>query len=87
MTYYTYIIKSTVDGSYFFGQTKNLLKRLNEHNRGLEEKTKAGRPWVLVAHKELSTRNAAMGLNRKLNELSTVSEVESFIKEYNFTKV
>lgn len=87
MKYYTYIIKSTVNGAYFYGQTSNLLKRLNQHNHGLEEKTRDGRPWILLAFKEFDTRNGAMSFERKLQALNSPTEVENFISENGFQKV
>ncbi|MBN2746169.1 MAG: GIY-YIG nuclease family protein [Bacteroidales bacterium] len=84
MTVFTYIIKSTVDDRYFYGQTTNLLRRLNQHNRGLEEATKAGRPWVLVAYREFETRGGAMSYERRLRALKNIAEVENFIREHHF---
>lgn len=84
MTIYTYIIKSTVDESYFYGQTTNIMRKLNQHNRGMDEATKSRRPWVLRAYKEFDTRSGAMSYERRLKALSTKSEVEKFIKEHRF---
>jgi len=86
MAYYTYILKSKKDAKYFFGQTKNLKARLHYHNRGLGKTTRESRPWVLLAYAEQITRDAAMGLERRLRALTTASEVEKFIREHNFKK-
>lgn len=87
MIFYTYIIKSEQDGRFFYGQTNNLLRRLNQHNRGLEEATRSDRPWVLVAYKEFGTRAGAMSYERKLKEIKTKKEVLQFIKDHDFKKV
>ncbi len=87
MTFFTYIIRSEVDGSYFYGQTTNLLRRLNRHNKGLMEATRSKRPWVLVAYKEFSTRSGAMSYERRLEELKSKNAVLNFIKKNGFKKV
>ncbi len=84
MTVYTYIIKSTVENRYFYGQTTNLMRRLNQHNRGLEEATRSGRPWVLVAYREFNTRSGAMSYERRLKALINATEVEKFIRDHHF---
>jgi putative endonuclease len=84
MTINTYIIKSTIDETFYFGQTTNLMKRLNQHNRGLDEATKNKRPWVLIAYKEFQTRGGAMSYERKLKELGSKTAIEKFVKEHDF---
>ena len=87
MIFYTYIIKSEQDGRFFYGQTNNLLRRLNQHNQGLEKSTRSDRPWVLVAYKEFGTRAGAMSLERRLKSKKTKKEVLRFIKENDFKKI
>ena len=87
MIFYTYIIKSEADGSFFYGQTNNLLRRLNQHNKGLEEATRSDRPWVLVAYKEFDTRSGSMSFERRLKSLKSKAEVLNFVKEHRFIKV
>ena len=40
MFYYTYILKSKKDGKLYTGSTKDLRKRLKQHNEGLSTYTK-----------------------------------------------
>lgn len=87
MTFFTYIIKSQVDGRFFIGQTTNIKRRLSQHNRGLEEQTRKYRPWVLVAFKEFETRGGAMSHDRRLKMLATEVEMEDYFKNHGFTKV
>ncbi len=84
MLFFTYIIKSDIDGSYFYGQTNNLQRRLNQHNRGLEKTTRHLRPWKLLAYKDFETREAAMSLERRLKLMNTANDVENFIKVHGF---
>ncbi len=87
MVFFTYIIKSEKDGRFFYGQTNNLLRRLNQHNQGVEEATRSDRPWVLVAYKEFGTRSGAMSYERRLKALNTKTEVLKFVKEHDFHKI
>lgn len=46
--YYVYALKSLKDKRFYFGFTKDLEKRIGEHNAGLTESTKNRRPFKLV---------------------------------------
>lgn len=46
--YYTYVLKSKLDGKYYVGCTENLKKRFEEHNSGKVEATKSRVPLNLV---------------------------------------
>jgi len=46
--HYVYILKSKVDGSLYIGQTKDLTKRFERHNSGLNPATKNHIPYDLI---------------------------------------
>ncbi|HLV38078.1 GIY-YIG nuclease family protein [Xanthomarina sp.] len=46
--YYTYVLKSNVDGRLYKGHTDDVEKRLREHNAGKTKSTKGFIPWELV---------------------------------------
>ena len=46
--YYTYILQSEKDQSFYIGYTSNLEHRLYEHNEGFSRYTKHKRPWKIV---------------------------------------
>ena len=60
MTYYTYIIKSLKNGSYYTGSTKGLAERVERHNQGRSVHTKKGIPWELVYYEEYPDRSSAV---------------------------
>lgn len=60
MPYYVYIIQSEKDGSYYIGSTQDLSERIERHNQGRSQYTKAKRPWKLVYYEEHPSRSAAM---------------------------
>ena len=45
--YYTYIIKSKKDGSFYVGITENTERRFKEHNCGKSKYTAKKIPWIL----------------------------------------
>jgi putative endonuclease len=48
MKYYTYIIQSEKDGSFYIGSTSDVERRLFEHNFGHSPYTSKKKPWKLV---------------------------------------
>ena len=48
MFYYTYVLKSKKDGKYYTGSTKDLRKRLLQHNTGKSLYTRGRGPFDLV---------------------------------------
>ncbi len=55
----TYILQSTKDGSFYYGHSKNLDHRLDEHNRGRVRYTKARRPWKVYYFEEYESKSQA----------------------------
>lgn len=48
MFHYTYVLKSKKDGLIYTGYTKDLRKRLSEHNAGKSTYTKGRGPFILI---------------------------------------
>jgi putative endonuclease len=46
--FYTYVLKSTVDGNFYTGFTNDLKRRVIEHNKGLVASTEKRIPFELV---------------------------------------
>lgn len=46
--YYVYVLRSKLDKKLYVGFTKNLHKRVKEHNQGLVLSTKNRRPLLLI---------------------------------------
>jgi putative endonuclease len=81
--YYTYILVSLSDDSFYFGQTNDLAKRFKRHNAGLEKYTRAKRPWKIFWSTEMKTRAEAMRLERKLKNMKSRKRVLEFITKAN----
>ena len=46
--YYTYVLRSKKDNKLYYGQTKNLKLRIEQHNNGNVKSTKHRRPLELI---------------------------------------
>lgn len=64
--YTVYVLKSLKNNYRYIGQTKDINKRLAEHNAGLSKSTKNIRPLVLDYTEEYYTRSEAMKRERFL---------------------
>jgi putative endonuclease len=62
--YFTYILKSVKDGTYYYGSTSNVEKRLKNHNAGKSRYTKGHRPYVVHYTERFSVRSEAMARER-----------------------
>jgi putative endonuclease len=60
MKYIVYILKSGRDQKRYIGVTKDLRRRLQEHNSGLVKSTKNRRPFELIHREEFSTKSEAL---------------------------
>jgi putative endonuclease len=60
----TYILYSSRINKFYTGQTDDLERRLEEHNRGKTPFMANGIPWKLVYSKTLSSREDAMILEK-----------------------
>lgn len=46
--YYTYVLKSNKDNKLYYGRTKNLKLRIEQHNKGMVKSTKYRRNLELI---------------------------------------
>ncbi len=67
--YHIYILQSYLDGTFYVGFTKDIEKRLGEHNAGRTRYTKGHRPYHVVYTEHYSNKTEA-------------KKRESYIKQY-----
>ncbi len=77
MKYYVYILFSQTRLRYYVGQTQNIERRLERHNKGMVLSTKGGLPWELVKRFELESRSQAMKLEHKIKKRG----IKRFLKD------
>ena len=64
MLFYTYILKSQKDNTYYYGSTNNIEGRIKIHNLGKERYTKGHIPYVLHYFEEYKSRSEAYARER-----------------------
>ncbi|HBB49700.1 TPA: excinuclease ABC subunit C [Candidatus Nomurabacteria bacterium] len=68
--YYTYILKSSIDGTKYIGHTSDLKNRVKEHNRRQSKYTSTKAPFVLVWYCAFKTKEKAISFERYLKSSS-----------------
>ncbi len=81
MSYYVYIIESEKDGTFYKGYTKNIDKRLIEHNNGQSRYTSKKMPWKLVYLEKFETKREALIRERKIKHYNS-EYLLAMIKNY-----
>ncbi len=59
-SFWVYVLRSKKDQTSYIGSTKNLEKRLKEHNSGKSISTRSKRPWELAHCETFKTRSEAV---------------------------
>lgn len=57
--FFTYILQSQKDETFYIGFTSDLEARLSQHNAGKSSYTSAHRPYILVYFEEFATQKEA----------------------------
>jgi putative endonuclease len=57
--FYTYILQSEIDKSFYVGHSSDIKKRLEYHNQGLSKYTSKKIPWELVYFEIFKTKSDA----------------------------
>ncbi|MGB5226888.1 MAG: GIY-YIG nuclease family protein [Eudoraea sp.] len=60
MEYYVYVLRSTKYERNYVGFTKNLAKRLRQHNTGKNRSTKPYLPWEVMFYETFPTKEGAL---------------------------
>ena len=82
MYYYVYVLQSEKDHQFYVGFTKNIQRRLIEHNKGKNKSTKCGIPWKLIYKEKHKDRISARKREKFLKSYSGVKEKREIIKNY-----
>ena len=66
MQTFVYVIQNSKDFRLYVGMTRNVEKRIEEHNKGLTPSTQFYRPWKLVYLEEYPDRISARNREKYL---------------------
>ncbi|MBP7819484.1 GIY-YIG nuclease family protein [Candidatus Gracilibacteria bacterium] len=80
MSYYVYILQSEVNSSYYIGVSKDLLERLERHNRGGSTYTKRYKPWRLLYSEVYITKSDAYRRERQLKSYKGGDAFQDLLK-------
>ncbi|MFA6099024.1 MAG: GIY-YIG nuclease family protein [Patescibacteria group bacterium] len=81
MNYFTYILRSLKDNSYYIGSTDNLNKRVAQHNQGSVRSTKGRLPWELIYTEEFNTRGEAFIREKYIKSRKKRKYIEQLINK------
>ncbi len=79
--YYVYIIRSLKDKKHYIGHTNNLVKRLQEHNRGKSASVRYRGPFELIYKEEAETKIEAVRREKKLKSYKGGAAFKKLLKE------
>ena len=82
MFYYTYILQSSKNGSFYIGYTSDLQKRFNEHNSGISKATKPYIPYKLIFYEAFLNRIDAKNREEYLKGGYGRKTIKALIKKY-----
>ncbi|MBC8205682.1 MAG: GIY-YIG nuclease family protein [Kiritimatiellales bacterium] len=58
--HYVYVLQSEKDGDWYIGSTKDLKRRLLQHNRGENKSTNNRRPFKVVYYEASESKSSAL---------------------------
>ena len=81
MEFFTYILQSEKDGSYYIGSSENPSERLKKHNRKHGGYTARKQPWKIVWTKSFKSKKEALQMERVIKMKKSRSFIEVLIAE------
>ncbi len=66
MTYFVYVLRSETLGQHYVGMTKDISRRLKDHNRGKNRSVRGRGPFNVVLVEPYDSRSAALARERQL---------------------
>ena len=79
--YYVYILKSLKDNGFYIGCTKNIEKRILEHNKGKTISLRNRRPLVVVYHEKHDNVNNAYAREKEIKSYKGGNEFKKLIEK------
>ena len=82
MFYYVYILQSKKDNKFYVGHTKNIKKRVFEHNSGRVTSTKSRCPLILIFYEAYLAERDAIRREGYLKSTKGKRAIKLMLKEY-----
>ncbi|EKD67698.1 MAG: hypothetical protein ACD_48C00257G0002 [uncultured bacterium] len=84
MFFYTYVLESKIKKKLYIGYTGDLVKRVKEHNLGLNQSTKPYKPWKLIYYEASLDQEDAKRREKYLKTSQGGRLLKRRLKEYFF---
>jgi putative endonuclease len=85
--YFVYILVSLKDGTLYTGQTNNLKKRLEQHNKGLVKSTLPKAPFRIAYFEKYETRSDAMFREWEFKKKWNTDRKKKLIRNFAHSKI
>lgn len=86
MFYYVYILQSLKNESLYIGYTRDLRKRLKQHNSGADAYTKKYMPWQLIHYEAYLNEKDAKRREKYLKTSQGSRLLKRMLKEHFYAK-
>lgn len=86
MFYYIYVLESLKGKRLYVGFTRDLRRRLTEHNQGLSFSTKPYKPWQLIHYEAYLHQLDAKRREKYLKTNQGSRLLKRMLKEYFYSK-
>ncbi len=83
--FYVYLLQSTKNGKFYVGHTRDLKKRLQEHNQGLNLSTKPQRPWKVIYYEACCNQGDARRREQYLKTTQGKGMLKRRLKDYLYS--
>ena len=80
--HYVYVLRSKKDRKFYTGYTADLIKRMEDHNKGLVESTKNRRPLQLIYYEACAAQQDALHREKYLKTAYGKRYIKNRLKEY-----
>ncbi len=84
MFFYTYVLESKIKKKLYIGYTGDLVRRVKEHNLGLNQSTKPYKPWKLIYYEASLDQEDAKRREMYLKTSQGGRLLKRRLKEYFF---
>lgn len=84
MFFYVYALESKIHNKLYIGSTNNLVRRVKEHNLGLNQSTEAYKPYTLIYYEACLNEKDAKRREGYLKTSQGGKLLKRRLKEYLF---
>jgi putative endonuclease len=81
LKYTVYLLYSDIHSRTYIGQTSNLEKRLERHNKGFVISTRLFKPWRIIYSEEFASRSEAIRREKWFKTGSGRTQIQSKLVE------